>query len=64
MKLGMGQRVQSIIEDPSTSDEKAERVVKAMEMVVGEMGEIFKVMCVQGRTGGIKGVERGKPPGF
>ena len=64
MRLGMGQRVQSIISDPGTTDSQAERIVAAMEMVCGDMGEMFKGMCVRGREGKIEGVERGTPPGF
>ena len=64
MSLGMGQRVQSVISDDRTTDEQAARIVGAMEMVCGEMGKMFKVMCVRGRVGAVGGVERGKPPGF
>mmetsp|Transcript_5225 Transcript_5225/g.10427 ORF Transcript_5225/g.10427 Transcript_5225/m.10427 type:complete len:250 (+) Transcript_5225:3-752(+) len=65
MELGLGTRVQSIIESPSTSKEEANLAYQGMEKLVVEMGERFQVLAVAGGgMKGVKGVAGGKMIGF
>ncbi|GMH51439.1 hypothetical protein TrRE_jg11133 [Triparma retinervis] len=65
MELGLGSRVQSIIEAPETSKEDANLAFQGMEKLVVEMGERFQVLAIAGGgMKGVKGVAGGKMIGF
>lgn len=65
MELGLGARVQSIIESPSTSKSQANLAFLGMEKLVVDMGERFQILAVAGGgMKGVKGVAGGKMIGF
>jgi len=60
-QMGIVQRVEKKIEDPSTSDEQAEEIYSAMERLMAEdqMGDRYKVLAIAAKKQGLF-----PPPGF
>ena len=60
-QMGIVQRVEKKIEDPSTSDDEAFELYSAMErlMLAEQMGERYKVLAIAAKKDGVF-----PPPGF
>ena len=60
-QMGIVQRVEKKIEDPSTSDDEAFELYSAMErlMLADQMGERYKVLAIAAKKDGVF-----PPPGF